>query len=105
MKTGMIKISVLYPNGDGHTFDMDYYTGKHLPMVGGLLGDSLKGSALEKGLGAPGDAPAPFLVMSHLYYDSVQAFEASFGPNADAIMADIPNYTNTQPIIQISVVM
>jgi len=43
--------------------------------------------------------------MSHLYYDSVEAFENSFGPNAEKIMADIPNYTNTQPVIQISVVM
>lgn len=101
----MTKVSVLYPNGDGHTFDMEYYTQKHLPMVGGLLGDTLKGTALEKGLGDPEGSPAAYLVMSHLYYDSVEAFEASFGPNAEKIMADIPNYTNTQPVIQISEVM
>ncbi len=101
----MTKISVLYPNGEGHTFDMDYYTQTHLPLVGGLLGDSLKGAALEKGIGGPENSPAAYLVMSHLYYDSVAAFEASFGPNADKIMADIPNFTNTQPIIQISEVM
>lgn len=101
----MTKVSVLYPNGDGHTFDMEYYTQKHLPMVGGLLGDTLKGSALERGLGGPEGSAAAYLVMSHLYYDSVEAFEASFGPNAEKIMADIPNYTNTQPVIQISEVM
>jgi uncharacterized protein (TIGR02118 family) len=60
---------------------------------------------LEKGIGGPENSPAAYLVMSHLYYDSVAAFEASFGPNADKIMADIPNFTNTQPIIQISEVM
>jgi uncharacterized protein (TIGR02118 family) len=105
MKQGMTKVSVLYPNGEGHTFDMDYYTKQHLPMVGGLLGDSLRGTALEKGLGGPEGSPAAYLVLSHLYYDSVEAFEASFGPYAEKIMADIPNYTNTQPVIQISEVM
>jgi uncharacterized protein (TIGR02118 family) len=105
MKKGMIKVSVMYPNGDGHTFDMDYYTQKHLPMVGGLLGDTLRGTALERGLGGPENSPAAFLVMSHLYYDSVAAFEASFGPNTEAIMSDIPNYTNTQPVVVISEVM
>jgi uncharacterized protein (TIGR02118 family) len=40
--------------------------------------------------------------MGHLYFDSVAEFQASFGPHAEAIMADIPNYTNVQPVIQIS---
>lgn len=101
----MTKVSVLYPNGEGHTFDMSYYTEKHLPMVGELLGNSLKGSALEKGISGPEGSPGAYLVLSHLYYDSIEAFEASFGPNAEKIMADIPNYTNTQPVIQISEVM
>jgi uncharacterized protein (TIGR02118 family) len=105
MKKGMTKVSVLYPNGEGHTFDLEYYTEKHLPMVGGLLGDTLKGTAMEKGLAGPANSPTAYLVMSHLYYDSVAAFEASFGPNAEKIMADIPNFTNVQPIIQISEVM
>jgi uncharacterized protein (TIGR02118 family) len=40
--------------------------------------------------------------MGHLYFDSVEAFQAAFGPHAPAIMADIPNYTDIQPVIQIS---
>jgi uncharacterized protein (TIGR02118 family) len=103
MKKGMIKVSVLYPNGDGKTFDMDYYCDKHVPMVAGLLGDSVKGATVEKGLGggAP-DAPAPYLAMGNLYFDTIQAFENSFGPNADKIMADLPNFTNIEPVIQVS---
>ena len=26
IKKGMIKVTILYPNGDGKTFDMDYYS-------------------------------------------------------------------------------
>ena len=55
MKKGMIKVSVLYPNGEGKSFDMDYYCNTHVPMVGGLLGDAVKGATVEKGLG--GGAP------------------------------------------------
>lgn len=38
----LFKISILYPNGDGKTFDMAYYQSKHMPMVAGFLGKNLK---------------------------------------------------------------
>ena len=40
--------------------------------------------------------------MGHLLFDSVEEFGAAFTAHAPSIMADIPNYTNTQPVIQIS---
>ena len=106
MEKGMMKVSVLYANGEGKTFDMDYYLNKHIPMVGGLLGTAVKGASIEKGLGGavPGSA-APFTTMSNLYFDTVAAFENSFGPNVDEIMGDLPNFTNIEPTIQISEVM
>lgn len=106
MKKGMIKVSVLYPNGEGHKFDMDYYCNVHSPMVAELLGDAIKGSAVENGLGGPepGSEPA-FVAMGHMYFDSLEAFQNAFGPNAEKIMNDIPNYTNIEPQIIISEVM
>jgi uncharacterized protein (TIGR02118 family) len=103
----MIKVSVMYPNGEGKSFDMDYYCSKHIPLVGGLLVvEFIKGATVEKGVGggAPG-SPAAYLAMGNLYFDSMKAFGNSFGPNADEIMADLPNFTNTEPIMQISEVM
>lgn len=106
MKKGMIKVSVLYPNSEGKKFDMDYYCNKHVPFVSGLLGDAVKGATIESGLGGgtPG-SPAPFAVMGTLYFNSMQDFEQSFGPNADKIMGDIPNFTDIEPAIQISEVL
>jgi len=106
MKTNMIKVSVLYPNGEGKTFDIDYYCHKHVPLVAGLLGEAVKGATVEKGLGgaAPG-SPATYAAMGNLYFETMQSFENSFGPNAEAIMADLPNFTNIEPVIQISEVM
>ncbi len=99
----MIKVSVLYPNTDGAKFDMGYYCSKHMPMVQQKLGAPCKKIAVEQGMsgGQAGSKPA-FIAMGHLYFDSVDAFQKAFAPHAQAIMGDIPNYTNIQPIIQIS---
>ena len=100
----MIRVSVLYPNSPGATFDMPYYIDSHMQtLVKGKLGSALKRMEIDHGLGgaAPG-APAPYIAACHMFFDSVEAFQASFGPNADAIISDIPNYTNTQPTVQVS---
>jgi len=99
----MIKVSVFYPNKAGARFDMGYYCTRHIPLVQQKLGTACKGVAVEQGVagGAPGSAPA-FIAMGHLLFDSVAAFQAAFAPHAQAIMGDIPNYTDLQPTIQIS---
>ncbi len=99
----MIKVSVLYPNNEGAKFDMDYYCNKHISMVRQKLGAACKGAAVEQGLAGatPGSRPA-FIAMGHLYFESVEAFQTAFGPHAEAIMADIPNYTDIQPTLQVS---
>jgi uncharacterized protein (TIGR02118 family) len=99
----MIKLSVLYPNSEGAKFDIEYYCNKHIPMVRHKLGAACKTAAVEQGIAGatPGSRPA-FIAMGHLYFDSVEAFQTAFGPHVEAIMADIPNYTDIQPTIQIS---
>ena len=99
----MIKVSVLYPHSEGKKFDMKYYCEKHMPMVRQKLGSACKSIAVEQGIagGAPG-APPTYVAMGHIYCESAEAFQTAFGPHAAEIMADIPNYTPIQPIIQIS---
>ncbi|MFT4682154.1 MAG: hypothetical protein ACI9FU_002429 [Granulosicoccus sp.] len=106
MKSGMTKVSVLYPNGEGITFDMEYYSNTHIPMVQKLLGDAMKGGSIDNGLGGavPG-SPAPFSAIGNMFFDSVEEFGKAFGPKAEEIMSDLPNFTNAEPIIQISEVM
>ncbi len=105
-KKGMIKVTILYPNSDGKTFDMDYYSNKHMPMLKTLMGDSLKLLEIDKGIsGRTPDEPIPYLAIGYLYFDKLSAYQNSFGPNAEKIVGDIPNYTNIQPIVQISEVL
>lgn len=101
----MIKVSVLYPNSEGRTFDIAYYCSKHMPLVAKLVGTALKGMNVDEGIGGqtPG-APAPYLAIGHRLFKSVEAFQGSFTPHAATIVGDIPNYTNIQPIFQISAV-
>ena len=102
----MIKVSVMYPNTPGARFNHEYYRDKHMPMVAAKMGKSLLRYTVDRGLagGAPG-TPATYVGMCHLFCDSVQAFEAGFGPHAQEILGDIPNYTDLQPTIQISEVV
>jgi uncharacterized protein (TIGR02118 family) len=99
----MIKVSVFYPASESAKFDMDYYCKSHMPMVKDKLGAACKSIAVEQGVGggAPG-APPTYVAMGHLYFDSAAEFQKAFASHAEAIMKDVPNYTNVQPLIQIS---
>jgi uncharacterized protein (TIGR02118 family) len=85
---------------------MDYYSNNHMPMVASLLGDALKFLEIDKGLsGRTPDDPIPNLAIGYLYFDQLSDYQNSFGPNAEKIVSDIPNYTNIQPVVQISEVL
>jgi uncharacterized protein (TIGR02118 family) len=102
----MIKVSVMYPNTPGARFDHDYYRDRHMPMIKRRLGAALRYYTIEKGLtgGLPGTAPA-YVGMCHLLCDSVQSFQLAFAPHAREILADIRNYTDLAPVMQISQVV
>ena len=51
--------------------------------------------------GGPG-APAPFVAACHLYFKAAGDFQKGIGASGKEIMADIPNYTDIAPQIQIS---
>jgi uncharacterized protein (TIGR02118 family) len=93
----------MYPNSGDAKFDIDYYVNNHMNMVKELLGDVIKSSSVDSGIsgGGPG-VPAPFIAIGHITFESVESFQNSFGPHAEKILADTPNYTNTQPQMQIS---
>ena len=102
----LIKISVMYPYGEGKTFNMEYYETKHMPMVAAFLGSNLIKYTIEKGLssGIP-NQPLPFMAIGTFYVKSLSDYQAAIGPNRDAIRADFSNYTNVSPIILYSEVV
>jgi uncharacterized protein (TIGR02118 family) len=102
----MITVNILYPNKPGSRFDMDYYVRTHMPMAFRLLAATLKRASIEHGLrGEEDDSPPPYIAMAHLQFESFVKFLEVWLPAADELTADIPNYTDIEPVIQISEVM
>lgn len=99
----LFKVAVLYPNGEGKTFDMDYYEKKHMPMVANFIGKNLKFYEIDKGIsGRTPNDKVPYLAVGYFYVKDVAEYGKAIGQKRDTIVSDFKNYTNIQPIIQIS---
>lgn len=99
----MIRVSVLYPNASGKTFDVEYYKQTHMQLVRErLLPFGLLGCEVDAGISGMGDEPAPFAAIGYMFFETVEAFEAGFGQVGAELVADVPNYTNIEPVIQVS---
>ena len=99
----LFKVAILYPNGEEKTFDMDYYEHKHMPMVAGLLGKNLQFYEIDKGIsGRTPNDKLPYLAVGYFYVKDVAEYNKAIAQNREAVINDIKNYTNIQPVIQIS---
>jgi uncharacterized protein (TIGR02118 family) len=99
----MIKVSIFYPNQTDSRFDFDYYFEKHMPMSIERLSPALKGVSVERGLNLEIQGlQTPYSAMAHFLFDSAESFFAAFNEHGTELTADIRNYTDAQPIIQIS---
>ncbi len=102
-ETGMFKVMILYPGGDDKTFDMDYYEKKHMPMVAGFIGKNLKFYEIDKGLtGRTANDKPPFMAIGYFYITDTAEYNKAIAKNIDTIIHDFKNYTNVQPVLQIS---
>lgn len=104
----MIKVSALYPNGKDVRFDMKYYIEKHIPLSVKLLSthQSYHGVSVERGLSgiAPAEEP-PYLALAHYFFGSAEGFQSAIAAEGEALLADVPNYTDIHPVFQISEVL
>ena len=100
----MIKVSVLYPNEESKKFDMNYYTGNHLPLIHSRLDSmGLLRTESERGVSsADPNVPAPFVAVSVLYFSTVEEVHEAFKTHGRELLGDIPNYTDISPQFQIS---
>ena len=103
LQTGMFKVAILYPNGEDKTFDMDYYEKKHMPMVAGFLGKNLKYYEIDKGIaGRTPNDKVPFVAIGYFYITDIAEYNKAIVQNREAVISDFKNYTNIQPVVQIS---
>ncbi len=101
----MIRISILYPNAQGSSFDFDYYLAVHMPKSISLLSAApgFRSVSVERGIsGGHAGSPPVYVAICHYEYDTLEAFMAAFAPHAEVLQGDIVNYSSVQPLIQIN---
>jgi uncharacterized protein (TIGR02118 family) len=100
----MVVFSVLYPAKAGAKFDAAYYDATHIPLVkDAFSATGLTDVKVFHGVSAPDGGPAPFVAMAHLTFESPEAMAASLsGPRGPEVMGDVANFTDIQPVAQVS---
>ena len=91
----MIRLSVMYPETEGATFDHDYYQNKHVPLAVKTWG--LDGAEIDKGLNGP------YVAAVHFKFESMDALNAAMGSAGTGdVLADVASYTTIAPVMQMS---
>ena len=99
----MTLVTVLYPQTATSRFDYGYYLQTHIPMVkeywtpmGLQQVDILRGTA-----SMDGGAPA-FALMAVLHFTSQEDLQNALETHGNPVMADIPNFTDVEPLLQMN---
>jgi uncharacterized protein (TIGR02118 family) len=95
-------ITVMYPNTDEATFDLEYYLAKHMPLVDEKFKPfGLKGWRVVQGTGTPFDGKPLYSIIATLEFDTADQFKAAVAAEGGPVFGDVPNFANTQPIVVI----
>ncbi len=102
----MYKVSIMYPNDQGATFDFEYYRSTHSKLVEEHLKPfGLVKFGIDKGISGGGDQPAPYICIGHLYFETREGYDRGIAEVGSLLRADIPNFTNTTPLRQINEIL
>ena len=102
----MFKVSVMYPNQEGARFDIDYYRTKHMELVRRHLKPfGLVKTGVDKGVSGGGNAPAPYICVGLLYFETPEGYEKGIAQCGPILRGDIPNFTTLKPVRLISEVL
>ncbi len=95
-------ITVLYPNVEDATFNLDYYMAKHMPLVGERFAShGIKGWRVTRFIGTPQGGQAIYSVMATLEFDHPDQFKAAIAAEGGVVLGDVPNFSNKEPVIMI----
>jgi uncharacterized protein (TIGR02118 family) len=97
----MIVLTVCYKSDID--FDADYYLAKHMPLTAEKLGPlGLRNAEVRKILGTPMGTPAPYHVITSLYFNDAASLQNALGSaEGQAVVADIPNFYHGAPDVMI----
>ena len=95
LHVGNFRVLVLYPSGEGKNFDSKYWLSTHYDLLkNGVWKEALD---IEFSLGA---ADSPYVAVATVVFANEAAFTAAVSnPGMAEVVADIPKYTNIEPIV------
>lgn len=99
-----VSLQVIYPIVEGTSFDFDYYGSTHMGLVEEHMGQHIQSSLVTKGLAGGPDAPPGFYAVASFTFADQAAMSAALDA-AGPVLADLPNFTDTQPHMLIGEVM
>ncbi len=91
-----LTVQVLYPAGDGITFDHDYFVNSHMKLVARKWGAHIESTSVARGVPLSPDTPSAWSAIATMNVRDKAALEAMLG-DSDEVNADVPNYTNATP--------
>jgi uncharacterized protein (TIGR02118 family) len=99
----MVRVAVLYPRTSGKKFDFEYYKNKHMKLVK----ERLKPLSIQIDIGVPNarGENSPYVAIGFMTFESMEHMTARYRAVANDLVADIPNYTDIEPVRQISEVV
>ena len=97
-------LQVLCPIAENTSFDYEYYFNEHMSIVGGAMSEHIQNTLVTKGIaGGPGIS-AGFYAIATIVFESQVASDSGMS-KAGLALEDIPNFTNTKPIMLIGEVV
>jgi uncharacterized protein (TIGR02118 family) len=99
-----VTLQVLYPTTDSSTFDHDYYASTHMGLVGEHMGPHIQSTLVTKGLAGGPDTPPGYHAVATIVFADQAAMDAAMAA-AGPVLADIPNFTTSQPQMLIGAVI
>jgi uncharacterized protein (TIGR02118 family) len=97
-RVGDTCLTILYPNGDGVKWDVDYYRTGHMPLIMKLYGTkAIKRFELRKGDKNMAGAQPDYIGTVNIYIADAKAFEEAGKAHGQALRDDVPHFSSVMP--------
>jgi uncharacterized protein (TIGR02118 family) len=100
----MIRVSVMYPQREGARFDVAYYAKQHMDMArAAFKAHGLVDIRVDKGfVGPKPKSPPIYVCMATLTFETLDGYKEAFRVHGPKLFADIPNFTDIEPVVQVN---
>jgi uncharacterized protein (TIGR02118 family) len=73
-------------------------------LVGETMGEHIQSTLVTKGIAGGPDVPAAYYAIATMVFEDQSAMDSALS-KVDAALGDIPNFTNTEPVMLIGEVV